>query len=63
MTVFLPFYVTVAETLMSPGKSTGHSVMENIDRFFDVYERVVPRCFGDVLAAVAVLSLLAWVVI
>jgi hypothetical protein len=37
--------------------------MENIDRFFDAYERVVPRCFGDVLAALVVVSLLAWIVV
>jgi hypothetical protein len=37
--------------------------MENIDRFFDAYERVCPRCFGDVLAAVVVLSLVVWIVI
>lgn len=37
--------------------------MENIDRFFDAYERVLPRCFGDVLAGIVVLSLLVWIVI
>jgi hypothetical protein len=37
--------------------------MENIDRFFDAYERVCPRCLGDVLAAVVVFGLIAWVVI
>jgi hypothetical protein len=38
-------------------------VMESLDRFFDVYERIVPRCFGDVLAAVVVVSVVAWVVV
>jgi hypothetical protein len=37
--------------------------MENIDRFFDAYERIVPRCFGDVLAGMIVVGLLAWIVI
>jgi len=37
--------------------------MENIDRFFDVYERVAPRCFGDVLAALVVFGFLAWVIL
>jgi hypothetical protein len=37
--------------------------MESLDRFFDVYEQIVPRCFGDVLAGVAVVSLVAWIVV
>lgn len=60
--MFSLFYVTVPQTFMSPG-CAGYRVMENIDRFFDVYERVLPRYFGDVLAAIVVVSLLAWVVI
>jgi hypothetical protein len=28
--------------------------MENIDRFFEAYDRVIPNWFGDALAAVIV---------
>lgn len=35
--------------------------MENIDRFFDTYERIVPRCFGDLLVAVITIGIFAWV--
>jgi hypothetical protein len=37
--------------------------METLDRFFDVYEQIVPRCFGDVAAAVFAVALLAWIVV
>jgi hypothetical protein len=30
--------------------------MENIDRFFEAYDRVLPSWFGDVLAAVVILA-------
>jgi hypothetical protein len=32
--------------------------MVRLDRFFDVYERVIPAWTGDALAAVAVVSVL-----
>ncbi len=34
--------------------------MERIDRFFDVYERVLPPWFGDAAVAAVLLSLLAF---
>ncbi len=37
--------------------------MESLDRFFDVWERVLPRNFGDVLAAFVVMSVVAWIVV
>jgi hypothetical protein len=30
--------------------------MENIDRFFEAYDRVIPNWFGDALAAAIVLG-------
>jgi|GEM_PF-6837457 len=36
--------------------------MMRLDRFFDVYERVIPAWMGDALAAVVVVSVLAVVV-
>ncbi len=30
--------------------------MENIDRFFEAYDRVIPNWFGDALALVIVLG-------
>ena len=39
------------------------NVMENLDRFFDVWERVLPRNFGDVLAAFVFVSFVAWIVV
>lgn len=37
--------------------------MESLDRFFDVWERVLPRNFGDVLAAFVVMSFVAWIAV
>ncbi len=37
--------------------------MENLDRFFDVWERVLPRSFGDVIAALVLMSVVAWIVV
>lgn len=34
--------------------------MENIDRFFDAYERLVPCWFGDAFVAVLVLTPILW---
>lgn len=39
------------------------TVMESLDRFFDVYERLAPRNFGDVLAAVILASLVTWIAV
>ncbi len=35
--------------------------MENLDRFFEGYERVTPRHFGEVMAALILVSLVAWI--
>ena len=38
-------------------------IMESLDRFFDVYEQIVPRCFGDVAVAVLAVGFVAWIVV
>jgi hypothetical protein len=37
--------------------------MESLDRFFDVWERMLPRSFGDVMAALVLVSVVAWIVV
>jgi len=37
--------------------------MESLDRFFDVWERLLPRNFGDVAAALVLVSFVAWIVV
>jgi hypothetical protein len=37
--------------------------MENLDRFFDVWERLLPVSFGDVAVAFVLLSFVAWIFI
>ncbi len=35
--------------------------MESLDRFFDAYDRMLPRHFGDVMVAVVLFSLVSWI--
>jgi len=35
--------------------------MESLDRFFDAYERFVPRHFGEVMAAVIAFTVVSWI--
>jgi hypothetical protein len=37
--------------------------MESLDRFFDAWERVMPRSFGDVFAALVLVSFVTWIVV
>jgi hypothetical protein len=37
--------------------------MESLDRFFEGWERVLPRGFGDVMAALILMSFVAWIVV
>ena len=39
----------------------GRCVMEILDRFFDGYERLTPRHFGEFMVAPALASLAAWI--
>jgi hypothetical protein len=36
-------------------------LMESLDRFFEVYERLMPPHFGDVMVAVVLVSLVGWI--
>jgi hypothetical protein len=37
--------------------------MESLDRFFDAYDRVMPRNFCDILAALILVSLVIWIAV
>jgi hypothetical protein len=40
--------------------STGHVIMQNIDRFFDTYDRVLPRWFADAVVTALLLLPIVW---